>query len=239
MGADMIYVNSSYTKKRIERIYGHKDIQILYPPIDDQFRVCTGDLKKAQKMILEDRGIKKDFVLLHGRQIKDKHPEWAIEAFSKIKDDAYQLVISGTIEEENKLLGLISDLGIKDKVHLLGRVSEEELLALYNHAKCFIMAAPKEDFGLTTVEALACGCPAVAWNDGAGPSEVITKDNGLLAQPYDIGDLTLKIKSVLNKDYNRLTVSKSVDKFKAKAIKDEFLKAIEKAGLEYEYRYHP
>jgi glycosyltransferase involved in cell wall biosynthesis len=238
MGADTIYVNSDYTKKRIERIYNHPSVKIMYPPIGDQFYVYSNKERAYLKKVLEEKGIKNDFVLLHGRQIKDKHPEWAIKAFSLMKDTSLSLVISGTIEEKNKLVDLISDLSITNRVHLLGRVSEEELLALYNHAKCFIMAAPKEDFGLTTVEALACGTPAIAWDDGAGPSEVITKDNGLLAQPYDIIDMSMKLDKLVQKNYDRVKVSKSVDKFKAKKIKEEFLDAVKEAALDYEYKYH-
>jgi glycosyltransferase involved in cell wall biosynthesis len=235
LGADTIYVNSEYTKKRIDKIYNHPNVKIMYPPIGEQFKVYPKEKQSKFKSILLRKGIKNDFILLHGRQIKDKHPEWAIESFSKIKDTSIKLVISGTIEEEKKILDLINDLDIKNRVHILGRVNETELLALYNRAKCFIMAAPKEDFGLTTCEALACGCPAVGWADGAGTSEILGWDSDLLAKPYSIDNMARKIDAILKKDYSRLVVSKSVDKFKAKTIKKQFLDAVNELVLDYRY----
>lgn len=239
LGADVVYVNSQYTKKRIERIYNHPNVKIMFPPISEQFRVCHPDRRRIQKAILEDKGIKKDFIHMHGRMIKDKCPQYGVQAFSLIQNKDIDLVISGTIEEKEKLEALIKEKGINDKVHLLGRVSEEELLALYNHASCFLVTAPKEDWGLTQIEAMSCGTPAVAWADQAGPQEqIIPKVNGLLARPYDIIDMSIMIDRVLETNYNRAKVSKSVDKFKAKKIKEEFLDAVKEAALEYEYKYH-
>jgi hypothetical protein len=50
--------------------------------------------------------------------------------------------------------------------------------------------------------------------------------------------MAMKIDKVLETKYNRNKVSKSVNKFKAKAIKKQFLDAVKELCLEYEYKYH-
>ena len=48
-----------------------------------------------------------------------------------------------------------------DKIHFLGRISDEELVQLYNQAACFVFPSLYEGFGLPPLEAMACGCPVL------------------------------------------------------------------------------
>ncbi len=48
-----------------------------------------------------------------------------------------------------------------DHIHFLGRVSDEELVRLYNQAACFVFPSLYEGFGLPPLEAMACGCPVL------------------------------------------------------------------------------
>ncbi len=196
--ADLVFVNSKYTSRRIQEIYGIRPL-ILYPPVSNLFKPLPQQRAKA---LLQHYDIKNKFVLLHGRIIRDKRPDLALRAFALTT--GVDLVISGTIEEQGTLRRLVSELGINDRVTFLGRVSDQELVALYTLAECFIMSAPKEDFGLTPVEAMACGTPVVAWNDGAGPSEtVLSGVTGLLARPYDAHSMASAITAILKRDMKR------------------------------------
>jgi glycosyltransferase involved in cell wall biosynthesis len=225
--ADFIISNSKYTSNRVKKIYGINS-EIVYPVLTREFKIIS---KKEIKRNLEKFNLRTKFVLLHGRMIKDKRPDLAVKAFyllsNKIKD--LDLVISGTIEEEKKIKKLITDLGIEKKVKISGKVSKEELVSLYNCAECFLMSAPKEDFGLTPIEAMACGTPVVAWKDGAGPEEtVIEEENGFLAKPYSIEDFSKKIEICLNKRWNKEKISKSVDKFSERNIEKKLFEIVEK-----------
>jgi len=215
--ADAVIVNSNYTKKRIKEIYGI-DAKVIYPSLGKEFKIKN---KKHCEKRLSKFNIKNKFVLLHGRIIKDKRPDLAIRAFSKI--DNCNLVISGAIEEKRKIISLINELGIKNRVKFLGKVTQEELVSLYNLASCFLMTAPKEDFGLTPIEAMACGCPVVAWNDGAGPNETVLKGtNGFLARPYDVNDFSKKVSLCLKRNWDKNKISSSVRKFSNKDIEKKF-----------------
>lgn len=222
--ADAVISISKYTTKRVNEIYGVKP-KILYPMLANDFKIIKNDKALIH---LERFKLKKPYILLHGRMIKDKRPDMAIKAFNIVQKKLdVDLVISGTIEEEENIKELIKNLGIEKKVHILGRVSNEELVALYNMARCFLMSAPKEDFGLTPIEAMACGCPVVAWKDGAGPEETIYENKtGYLAKPYSIEDFADKIILCLKYKLNKKEISKSVSKFAEENIKKEFLKII-------------
>ncbi|MEK6873870.1 MAG: glycosyltransferase family 4 protein [Nanoarchaeota archaeon] len=227
--ADATIAISKYTAKRIKEIYGINPT-IIYPVLAKDFRII--DKKEALKN-LKRFNLKKQYVLLHGRMIKDKRPDMAVKAFSIVQKKLdVDLVISGTIEEEENIKSLIKKLGIEKKVHILGRVSNDELISLYNMAKCFLMSAPKEDFGLTPIEAMACGCPVIAWKDGAGPEETIHDNKtGYLAKSYSTDDFANKIILCLKSKLNKKEISKSVSKFSEENTKKEFLKVINKVVL--------
>jgi len=220
--ADVVLVSSKYTYNRIKKIYGVNPV-IVYPAVSEKFVLI--EREDAEK-ILEKFNIEKKFILLHGRMIKDKRPDLAVRAFSLLDKDLL-LVISGTIEEKEKIKELIRELKLEEKVKILGRVSEEELVALYNLAECFLMSAPKEDFGLTPVEAMACGTPVVAWKDNAGPEETIIDGiNGFFSKPYDTNDFADKINETLERKWDKNKIRDSVKKFSSNNIKKEFLKVI-------------
>jgi glycosyltransferase involved in cell wall biosynthesis len=64
----------------------------------------------------------------------------------------------------------IRELGLSDRIRLLGRVGDTELVEWYRRADAVVMPAQRlEGFGLTTVEALACGTPVIATPVGANP----------------------------------------------------------------------
>jgi len=70
-----------------------------------------------------------------------------------------------------------------DRVRFLGRVSDDEKLALYRHAELFVFPSLYEGFGLDPLEALACGCPVVC-SDATSLPEIVG-DAGILINALD------------------------------------------------------
>ena len=75
-------------------------------------------------------------------------------------------------------------LGIADRVHDLGRVSDARLVELYNEADVFLFPSFYEGFGWPVLEAMACGCPVVASDRASLP--LLVGRGGLVAKPDDI-----------------------------------------------------
>ena len=103
------------------------------------------------------------------------------------------------------------------------------MVSLYNRANCFLMSAPLEDFGLTPVEAIACGCPVIAWGDGAGPNETVLKTSaGLIAKPYSLEDYANKINEALLNSWDKRKIADSINHYRQKTVSREFIKLIKK-----------
>lgn len=83
----------------------------------------------------------------------------------------------------------------------VGRIDDDRILArLYAAADVMVVPSRQEAFGKTVVEAMACGTPVVAFDDG-GPREIVDhKKTGYLAQPFEAGDLARGIAWCLKQD---------------------------------------
>lgn len=84
----------------------------------------------------------------------------------------------------DELKNLIAELGIAHQIELLGMVSQAELQALMQQSHALVSSSHIETFGVTVIEAMACGKPVVATRSG-GPEYFVTKDSGILAPVND------------------------------------------------------
>jgi len=110
-----------------------------------------------------------------------------------------KLVIFGTGNvnplQRAKLEKMMEELGLKKEIIFAGRVSDEELLRLYNTAELYIRPSWYEGFGLPPLEAMACGCPVIVSNVGALPE--VVGDAGILANPHNINEWTDSMYEIL------------------------------------------
>jgi glycosyltransferase involved in cell wall biosynthesis len=85
----------------------------------------------------------------------------------------------------NEARRLAREHGCEERLHVAGRVSNEELVALYRRAMLVVVPSRYEGFGLPAAEAMACGTPVVASAAGALPEVMETGGGGLLVPPED------------------------------------------------------
>ena len=99
-----------------------------------------------------------------------------------------RLRIAGDGPERSRLERLAEQLGIRDSVEFVGWIRDESGVAAFWSACDVAVAAPNdwiEAFGLTAVEAMACGVPVVATRGGALPETVVHERTGFLVDPRD------------------------------------------------------
>ena len=184
--ADKVLANSDFTRDTLVSLIGvtPERIAMTYPTIDvERYRpgLPYDDLKAG--IGLRDG---QHLVLSVGRLQRRKGFDQVTRSLPGLVarglDVHYALI--GTGEDRDHLTGIATDLGVLDRVHLLGHVSMEDLPRWYN--ACDLFAMPNRDiggdtegFGLVYLEAGACVKPVIAGRAGGTGSAVIEGVTGL------------------------------------------------------------
>jgi glycosyltransferase involved in cell wall biosynthesis len=163
---DNIVVNSENIKNRVTQYY-QRDSIIIYPGIDNSLFHCS-----------ECR----NYWLSVSRLYPEKRIELQIEAFRRLPDE--KLLIAGGYAEGDNASAYVQKItqNLPPNVTLLGEVNEERLIDLYSQCRALLCTAVDEDFGLTPLEAMACGKPVIAVDEG-GFRETVTPETGILVRP--------------------------------------------------------
>lgn len=121
-------------------------------------------------------------VVAVGRLMPSKRFDELIRAVDQVRRTRadVELVIVGEGYERDNLRSLIHELGASDWVRLAGRLSDDDLLALYRSAWLVASASISEGWGMTLTEAAACGTPAVATRIAGHEDAVVDGSTGLL-----------------------------------------------------------
>jgi glycosyltransferase involved in cell wall biosynthesis len=120
-----------------------------------------------------------------------------------LPDDAVELIVFGASQPEKP-----PELGFRCRY--LGQLNDDLSLALlYSAADVFVAPSIQENLANTVLEALACGLPCVAFAIGGMPDLIVHQQNGYLATPYQIDDLTKGILWVMENQerHQRLSTS--------------------------------
>ena len=125
-------------------------------------------------------------LLYLGRLKRYKGVHHVIRAFAAMGHSTATLEIAGAGDYRAALERLAASLDLGDRVRFLGRVSEQEKLSLLRRAWALVFASPKEGWGITNLEAAACGTPVVASNSPGIRESVRDGDTGYLVPHGDV-----------------------------------------------------
>jgi glycosyltransferase involved in cell wall biosynthesis len=154
-GVDHYIANSSFIARRIWKVY-RREATVIYPPVD----VETFGMRPS----------KEDFYLTASRLMPYKKVPSIVEAFRALPGRKLVVVGDGTEMKRVKQAA-------GPNVEVLGHQPSHVLVDLMQRAKAFIFAA-EEDFGITPVEAQACGTPVIAFGRGGALETVNGLDHG-------------------------------------------------------------
>jgi glycosyltransferase involved in cell wall biosynthesis len=118
-----------------------------------------------------------------------KNVRLLIEAFGRVAAQIpHDLILTGSPGYlETPFDDLIKQYGIEGRVRRLGRVADEDMVALYNLAEAFVFPSLYEGFGVPPLEAFACGCPVICSQSTSLPEVVGTA--ALTFDPHNVHEL--------------------------------------------------
>lgn len=204
--ADHIFAVSQHTAKDVVKKFNipAKKISITPCAADIRFEVIPDE---DAKNTLKNLKVPNKFILGVGTLEPRKNLISLIRAFNKISttNKSVHLVIAGG--EGWKFKEIYEEAGDNPKIHFLGYVSQNELLALYNRAMMFVFPSLYEGFGIPPLEAMQCGCPVISSNTSSLP-EVVGKA-ALLVDPKSVDDIAEKIESLIKNPELRCELGRS------------------------------
>jgi len=138
-----------------------------------------------------------DYLLYPGGFDPRKNMNGALEAFAElhrrhghdesVRRTRLKLACHVDAAAERDIRKRAQRLGIDEKLHVTGFVSDEELIQLYQKARCLFFPSLYEGFGLPVLEGLACGLPVAASNTSSIPE--VAGDMASYFDPYDSGNM--------------------------------------------------
>lgn len=150
------------------------DIEVIYPGIDTLSYTPSPESRSPTPV----------FSYL-GRLKKYKGVQLVIRSFAEMQLKSATLEIAGAGDYRSALEGFARSLDLGDRVRFLGRISEEEKLALLRRSWGLVFASPKEGWGITNLEAAACATPVVASNSPGIRESVRDGETGFLVSHAD------------------------------------------------------
>ena len=187
---DHYVANSRYIAHRIKKTYG-KPSDVIYPPVDvDKFTL---------------REVKEEFYLTASRMVPYKKIDLIVEAFSQTDK---RLLVIGDGPDMAKIKSKAGK-----NVELLGFADDGTMADLMGRAKAFVFAA-EEDFGITPVEAQACGTPVICFGRGGARETVLDGESGLYFMEQNTKELLAAVAKF----------EQNYDKFEPVKIRENSLK---------------
>lgn len=129
-------------------------------------------------------------ILTLGRVVERKGHDTTVKALKLMQNKDATYYVAGKGGYVNDLHKLVEKLNLTNRVKFLGYVPEEDKPEVYNCVDVFCMPSRKvglndvEGFGLTYVEAGACGVPSIGGADSGAEDAIIDGETGLIVDPY-------------------------------------------------------
>ncbi len=154
-------------------------------------------------------------VLYLGRLKRYKGVEWGIRALARLRERGLEarFLIGGKGDDRDRLEGIAAAEGVADAVEFLGFVTEQQKVELFRRAWVHLLTSPKEGWGITVIEAAACGTPSVA-SDAPGLRESVRDGvTGLLVPHGDVGAIADALDRLIRDDALRRRLGDEASRF--------------------------
>jgi glycosyltransferase involved in cell wall biosynthesis len=178
-------------------------------PINREIACALLGLKTEEKILLQ-----------LGRMVPRKGVDNVVRSLGNLKSSGvpYRLVVvGGETDDPNpmacpeiaRLQKIAREQGVEDKVTFVGRKNREMLKYYYCAADVFISTPWYEPFGITPLEAMACGTPVIGSNVGGIKYSVLDGKTGFLVPPNNPAELASKVEELMSNPALHLQMKKA------------------------------
>lgn len=201
-----------FLRKTVEKVLNHSTV-VMAQSKDVRARVITHYNVKKQIGIIplglktpsferasrSELGLSEDdfLIISIGRLVKRKGLEFLLQAVAKIGNPNVRVLLVGEGPERGQLESLALGLRISPQVCFTGTVSEERKFQLLSASDVFVLCSLHEGFGIVYLEAMHCGLPVVAADEGGQTDFLEDGKNGFLVPSGDSETLSTKLLSLL------------------------------------------
>lgn len=206
MRVDAFVANSNFTAQRIRRAYG-RSAKVVHPPVNlSLFHTPPQAARPGAPY------------LMVSELVPYKRVDLAIEAFRGLDRE---LVIAGDGAGRRAI-----QRNAPPNVTFLGRVSNDDLVALYSTARALIFPG-EEDFGIVPVEAMACGCPVIAYGRGGLLDSVVDGRTGVFFGAQTTPDLVAAIERFERMKFHTGEIAAHAHNFSEARFRQKFTSVVD------------
>ncbi len=213
--SDIVACQSSNTKNNTIKYFSpKKNINIIPLPYEKV---------KFKKVSREKLGLNKDkfYLISIGRMVERKGFKYLIKAMRDLPEEI-ELNLLGDGPLLEPLQKLAEKIGVKNRVHFRGFVSEEKKFQYLDNSNLYVLSSLHEGFGIVLQEAMQVGLPIVATNNGGQVDILESEVNALLVKSKSSNVLSKAILKV----YNNKKIQKKLSKNNLKKVNNFSLEKI-------------
>ena len=200
---DFIIANSTFTKDQIKKYY-NRDSTVIFPPVD------VVKFKPSKKT-------KRHGFIIVGRQTPYKRFDLAVLACSKLN---MPLTVIGKGPDHKKLKNIAGP-----SITFKSALTDSQLIKELQSATAFLFPG-LDDFGIAPVEALASGCPVIAYKDGGALDYIKEYKTGLFFNKQSVDSLAKTIKIFNNSEFDEAKIIKFSNNFNPEIFKARFTELV-------------
>lgn len=209
---DQFITISTYAATQIQKYY-NRESTIIFPPVAvENFSASTEHCQK--------NNTQKDHFVNYSRQANWKRLDLLVKACLK---NQQKLVLIGSGPEHQKLVKLANNSPL---ITFLPTMTQPELICQLKSAQAFLFPS-LEPFGIAPVEALASGCPVIAYGQGGATDYIVDGKNGLTFKHQTVASLCKTLNKFSSLNFSTATIKSTAKKFSESEFKHKIKELVD------------
>jgi len=198
--ADALITISQYSRQELIERMGVAEERVVVTRLAADSRCVRVEDPERISLVRKRYCLPEHFVLFVGSLEPRKNVGRLLQAYAQLpislQDDIHLVIAGGVGWLNDDIHPTVLQLGMKDRVHFIGYVEENDLPVVYSLATVFAYPSHYEGFGLPVLEAMQCGAPVLTSNVSSLPE--VAGDAAVLVTPTEVEDIAHGLKRLLD-----------------------------------------